>query len=168
MKPGLDSPPADVQAGRLHAARATPPGAASSVSAPMINHVDRDAFSLRLQQQYHHYAVKEKPFLLIAMRGDGEAARGLDFTLLYQCVRKLLTNQDDWLVDLEHKRLIVLLAPALPVDARRFFARLKVQLLETVPHQAQAYLYAITAITVVNGAPFQTAEDFLNVALEER
>ncbi len=163
MKPGLDSPPTDVLTGRQHIRRAISP----ETPTPK-DHRDRDAFSLRLQQRYHQHAVNESPFLLIAMRGDGEAARGLDFTLLYQCVQKLLTNQDDWLVDYENKRLVVLLAPGLPVDGRRFFARLKVRLLEAVPHLAQAYLYAVTAITVVNGKPFQTAEDFLNTALEER
>ena len=36
-----------------------------------IDHTNRDAFGLRLQQQYHQYAVNETPFLLIAMRGEG-------------------------------------------------------------------------------------------------
>ena len=134
---------------------------------PDIDHLDRDAFGLRLQQQYHQHAVNETAFLLIAIRGDSEEAQRLDFSLLYPCARKLLTDQDDWLVDLPKKRLIVLLAPALPDDAWHFFARLKRHLLEMAPQQAETYLYAISAITLANGMPFQTAEDFLTVALEE-
>ena len=156
MQSTLDSLPAD-------ASGEARPASAGTV----INHRDRDAFGLRLQQHYHEHAVNETPFLLIAIRGDSEEAQRLDFSLLYQCVCKLLNDQDDWLVDLPNKRLIVLLASALPDDAWRFFARLKIRLLETVPQQAEAYLYAISAITLANGTPFQSAEDFLTVALEE-
>ena len=120
-----------------------------------------------MQQHYLQYAVNDVPFLLIAMRGDGPAAQGLDFSLLYTCVQKLLTDQNDWLVDIENKRLIVLLPSSLVHEARRFFARLKIRLLDAAPHQAETYLYAISAITIANGAPFQTAEDFLTTALEE-
>ena len=161
MQSGLDALPAPVQTADTNG-EALPCAARSA-----IDHVDRDAFGLRLQQHYHQYAVNEKAFLLIAIRGDSDEAQRLDFSLLYQCARKLLTDQDDWLVDLQNKRLIVLLTPALPDDAWRFFARLKVHLLETSPQQAETYLYAISAITLANGTPFQTAEDFLTVALEE-
>jgi len=130
-----------------------------------IDHTNRDAFGLRLQQQYHQYAVNETPFLLIAMRG--EAAPPLDFSLFYECVGKLLTHQDDWLVDFQDQRLIVLLAQSLPDVAQRFFARLKVRLFEAAPQQAQAYLHTVSAIVVPNGESFQNAEDFLAVALEE-
>ncbi len=130
-----------------------------------IDHTNRDAFGLRLQQQYHQYAVNETPFLLIAMRG--EAAPPLDFSLFYECVGKLLTHQDDWLVDFQDQRLIVLLAQSLPDVARRFFARLKIRLFEAAPQQAQAYLHTVSAIVVPNGESFQNAEDFLAVALEE-
>ncbi len=132
-----------------------------------IDHTNRDAFGLRLQQQYHQYAVKETPFLLIAMRGDSLAAPPLDFSLFYECVGKLLTHQDDWLVDFQNQRLIVLLAQSLPDVAQRFFARLKVRLFEAAPQQAQAYLHTVSAIVVPNGESFQNAEDFLAVALEE-
>ena len=158
---GLDPLPADIQADGPDASQAAP-------SAPNgIDHRDRDAFGLRLQQQYHQYALNETPFLLIAMRGDGQAAQGLDFSLLYHCVLQLLTEHDDWLVDPPNKRLIVLLPASSLDDARLFFARLKIRLRETAPQQAEAYLYSISAITIANGSPFQNAEDFLSVALEE-
>ena len=158
IQASLDALAAHAQAPDTH-------GAAPPV--PAIDHVDRDAFGLRLQHQYHQHAVNETAFLLIALRGDGDEAQRLDFSLVYQCVRALLTNDDDWLVDLPNKRLIVLLAPALPDDARRFFARLKIHLRKAAPQQADAYLYAISAITLPNGTPFETAEDFLTVALDE-
>ncbi len=167
MKSGLDPLHTDTQAGLQQASSVANPEAVFSSSGPVIDHGDRDAFGLRLQQQYHQYAVNDIPFLLIALRGDGEAARGLDFSLLYQCVQKLLTDQDDWLVDIQNKRLIVLLPSSLVHEARRFFARLKIRLFDTVPHQAETYLYAFSAIIIANGVPFQTAEDFLTVALEE-
>ncbi len=161
VQPGLDALYAGTGAGLANHEAVSPP------SSPVIDHEDRDAFGLRLQQHYHQYAVNDTPFLLIAMRGDGEAARGLDFSLLYECVQKLLTDQHDWLVDIENKRLIVLLPSGLPREAQRFFARLRIRLLDTIPHQAETYLYAISAITIANGTPFQTAEEFLTVALEE-
>lgn len=132
-----------------------------------VDYTDRDAFGLRLQQYYHQYAVKEAPFMLIALRGDSDDAQALDFSFLYECIRKLLRDQDDWLVDLENKRLIILMAHSHPEDAKRFFARLKIRLYKAAPQVAEAYLYAISAITVPNGFPFHTAEDFLSVALEE-
>ena len=165
MQSGLDPLHTDPQAGLPHASSVRE--AIASLSHPTIDHVDRDAFGLRLQQQYHQYAVNDIPFLLIALRGDGAAAQGLNFSLLYECVQKLLTDQDDWLVDLPNKRLIVLLPSSLLHEARRFFARLKIRLLDAVPHQAETYLYAISAITIPNGKPFQSAEEFLSVTLEE-
>ena len=132
-----------------------------------IDHTNRDAFGLRLQQQYHQYAVNETPFLLIAMRSDSLAAPLLDFSLFHECVGKLLTHQDDWLVDFQDQRLIVLLAQSLPDVDQRLFARLKVRLFEAAPEQAQAYLHTVSAIVVPNGESFQNAEDFLAVALEE-
>lgn len=161
VQSGLEALPANAQTADTNG------DALPAAALPAIDHADRDAFGLRLQQHYHQHAVNETAFLLIAIRGDSEEAQRLDFSLLYQCARHLLTDQDDWLVDLPHKRLIVLLAPALPDDAWRFFDQLKRHLLETAPQQAEAYLYAISAITLANGMPFQTAEDFLNVALEE-
>ena len=167
MKSGLDPLHTDTQAGLQQPSSVANPEIVFASSGPFIDHGDRDAFGLRLQQQYHQYAVNDIPFLLIALSGDGEAARGLDFSLPYQCVQKLLTDQDDWLIDTQNKRLIVLLPSSLIHEARRFFARLKIRLFDTVPHQAETYLYAISAITIANGIPFQTAEDFLTVALEE-
>ena len=145
------------------------PGAAAPGTASLapLDHTDRDAFALRLQQHYHRYAVNDLPFLLIAMRGDGPAARPLDFSRFYQCVCTLLSPGDDWLVDLDDRRLLVLLAAGHSPDARRFYARLKLRLLEALPDEAEHYLHAIAAITLPNGAPFETAEDFLTVALEE-
>ena len=93
MKSGLDPLHTDTQAGLQQPSSVANPEAVFSSSGPVIDHGDRDAFGLRLQQQYHHYAVNDIPFLLIALRGDGETARGLDFSLLYQCVQKLLTNE---------------------------------------------------------------------------
>ena len=94
MQSGLDSLYADTEAGVQQASSVANDEAVFSSSGPVIDHTDRDAFGLRLQQQYHQYAVNDIPFLLIAMRGDGEAAQGLDFSLLYECVQKLLTDQD--------------------------------------------------------------------------
>ena len=167
VKSGLDALHVDPHAGLQPASSLATHEAAFSSSGPFINHEDRDAFGLRLQQHYHQYAVNDTPFLLIAIRGDEEAAQGLDFSLLYQCVLKLLTDQDDWLIDIENKRLIVLLPSSLIHEAHRFFARLKIRLLDAAPLQAKTYLYAISAITITNGTPFQTAEEFLSVALEE-
>ena len=167
IQSGLDSLYTGPEAGVQPASSVVNHEAVFSSSGPAIDHEDRDAFGLRLQQHYHQYAVNDTPFLLIAMRGDGEAARGLDFSLLYECVLKLLTDQNDWLVDIENRRLIVLLPLSLSHEAQRFFARLRIRLLDTVPNQAETYLYAISAITIANGTPFQTAEEFLTVALEE-
>jgi len=132
-----------------------------------IDHSDRDAFGLRLQQHFHQQAVNDVPFLLVALRTDALAPARLNFSLLYDAVRHLLRDQDDWLIDLHNKRLIVLLAQGCADDARRFFARLKVRLMETAPQWANEYLYAISAITVLNGTPFLSAEDFLTMALED-
>ncbi len=101
------------------------------------------------------------------MRADGEAARSVDFRRLYETVRRLLGKQDDWFVDPQTKRLIVLLAQGRDDDAHRFFARLKQHLLRDIPQQAEAYLHAVTAIVVPEGGRFQNAEDFLATALEE-
>ena len=130
-----------------------------------IDHTDRDAFGIRLQHHYHQHAVNETPFLLIAMRADDTAE--LNFSLFNDCVGKLLTSEDDWLVDAQNHRLIVLRRESHANAAQRFFARLKVRLIDAVPEQAQAYLHAISAIVVPNGESFQNAEDFLGVALDE-
>lgn len=173
----MDTPEAtELRAGLdpLASAADTDPRAASDLLAPTaspapagIDHTDRDAFGLRLQQHYHQHAVNDTPFLLIAMRDDGRATHELDFDTLYACASKLFTDEADWLVDLDQRRLVVLLAPGYLNDARLFFTRLKLRLLEAAPRQAEAYLHAISAITIANGAPFQNAEDFLTVALEE-
>ena len=167
MRSGPDTLHANPQARLPLTASLDPHDGVAASTPPAIDHDDRDAFGLRLQQHYHQYAVNDTPFLLIALRGDGEAARGLDFSVLYGCVQKLLTDGDDWLVDLPDKRLIVLLPSSRLHDARRFFARLKIRLLNAVPQQAETYLYAISAITIPNGTPFQSAEEFLSIALEE-
>ncbi len=140
---------------------------AGAPPSPRTRPHDRDAFSLRLQQHFHRHAVNGTPFLLLALRGDAEAARSLDFPLLYEAARRLLDEHDDWFVDLPGKRLVVLLARSREADAHRFFARLKQRLLRETPQQAQAYLHAVTAIVVPNGGRFQNAEDFLSVALDE-
>ena len=68
IKSGLD--PLDTQAGLQQPSSVANPEAVFSSSGPVIDHGDRDAFGLRLQQQYHHYAVNDIPFLLIALGGD--------------------------------------------------------------------------------------------------
>ena len=157
----VDRVPTDIQVGDHEVV------ASAAASDQGIDHSNRDAFGLRLQQYYHQHAVNDTPFLLIAMRGDGVAAPSLDFSLFYDCVGKLLTRQDDWLVDFQNQRLIVLLSQSRPNAAQRFFARLKVRLLDAAPQQAQDYLHTVSAIVVPNGESFQNAEDFLAVALEE-
>ncbi len=159
----VDRVPTDIQVGDQEAVAS----GIEAVSDQGIDHTNRDAFGLRLQQHYHQHAVNDTPFLLIAMRGDGVAAPSLDFSLFYDCVGKLLTKQDDWLVDSQNQRLIVLLPESRSNAAQRFFARLKVRLLDAAPQQAQDYLHTVSAIVVPNGESFQNAEDFLAVALEE-
>ena len=152
---GVDTVPADIQVDDR------------AVAADGIDRTNRDAFGLRLQQHYHQHAVNETPFLLIAMRSDGAAAPSLDFALFYDCVSQLLSKDDDWLVDFEGHRLIVLMPHSRINTAQRFFSRLKVRLLDAAPQQAQDYLHTMSAIVVPNGESFQNAEDFLAVALEE-
>lgn len=165
---GATDPPSgvfgtDIQVGDLQAAAPY----IETASNGGIDHTNRDAFGLRLQRHYHQHAVNETPFLLIAMRSDGGADPAFDFSRFYECAGKVFTDQNDWLVDFEDQRLIVLLSGSLPDAAQRFFARLKVHLFDTLPQQAEMYLHAVSAIVVPNGESFQNAEDFLAVALEE-
>lgn len=148
-----------------------PPVTSGAETVPLVSetatavHTDRDAFSLRLQHYFHRHAVTEAPFLLLALRGDDGAA--LDLRRLVACLGPLLGTDDDWLVDLARRRLIVVLAGQHEAEAHRFFARLKQRLLHEAPVLAEAYLHGVTAIVLANGGHFHNAEEFLSVALEE-
>ncbi len=114
--------------------------------------------------------MNETPFLLIAMRMDRSeehAARPFDFEFILDLVSELLRDQDDMVVDLDHERLIVLIADSRPEEAQDFFARLKSRLREEAPKQADHLLHSVSAIVVPDGRPFQNAEEFLTYALDE-
>lgn len=139
----------------------------NSVVEEELDHTDVDTFTLRLQQHFHKRDVKNSSFVLIAMRGDGPLAEKLDFPLLYECILPLLSEHDDWLVNLPEKRLVVVLSDHHADAAQRFFARLRIRLRDAADHEAEMYLHAITAIVVPNGRGFQNAVEFLAVALDE-
>ncbi|MFQ5569321.1 MAG: RAD55 family ATPase [Rhodothermales bacterium] len=156
---------ADAQAGASYPPVHTGDGVSAAHLPELVHHTDRDAFGRRLQKHFHQHAVKDTPFLLLAIRSDSEQT--LDFSVFYNCARALLNEGCDWLVDLTNKRLIVLLADSRPEDAQRFFSRLKIRLRKAVPQQVDTYLQAISAIVVSNGEPFPNAEEFLSTALDE-
>ncbi|HMB90779.1 MAG TPA: ATPase domain-containing protein [Rhodothermales bacterium] len=132
-------------------------------------HTDRRAFGLRLQQHFHRQQVNDTPFTLIAVRSDTAAARKLNFADFYSAAAALLLETEyDWLVNLHAGRLIVLIPNSQPDDAHRLFARLKQRLMRAFPVYGSDYLHAFSALVVNNGGDFQNAEDFLDVAMEER
>ncbi len=145
----------------LHASTGDGAWVPADASAP----IDRDSFALRLQTHFHRRAVRQTPFLLVAVRGDDEAARALDFDLLLRSIRALIDDPRDLLADPASRRLIVLLPEGRAPDATRFFARLKQHLYQNVSEQAGDYLSTFSALVLPDGAPFSTAEDFLISAL---
>lgn len=133
------------------------------------DHVDRHAFGLGLQEHFHRQRVHDTPFTLIAIRSDTAAARALNFGDFYTAATPLLLETGyDWLVDLHAGRLVVLIPNSQPDDAHRLFARLKQRLLRAFPSHGADYLHTFSALVVRDGGDFQNAEDFLNVAVEER
>ena len=100
-------------------------------------------------------------------RGEGKATRPFDFDFLMDLVREELNLHDDMLVDPEDERLVVLLSDSRPEDAQKFFARLKERLRAESPQQADHLLHSVSAIVVPDGRPFQTADEFLEYALDE-
>jgi archaellum biogenesis ATPase FlaH len=131
---------------------------------------DRSAFTRRLQGYFAARSTGADPFLLLALRMDRpekKTARPFDFDFLMDLVREELRRGDDMLVDAESERLIVLLGNSRSEQAQRFFARLKDRLRKESPVQADHLLHAVSAIVVPDGTPFDTAEEFLNYALDE-
>ncbi len=134
------------------------------------SYADRSAFTQRLQGYFAARSTGADPFLLLALRMDRpekKAARPFDFDFLMDLVREELRRGDDMLVDAESERLIILLGNSRSEQAQRFFARLKDRLRKESPVQADHLLHAVSAIVVPDGTPFDTAEEFLNYALDE-
>lgn len=147
-----------------------PQATTSTPAYDQSSHTDREAFRMRLQQQYLRRDVTETPFLLIAMRMDRteeRTARPFDFEFILDLVSELLREEDDMFAALDDERLIVLLAESGPDAAQQFFTRLKDRLREEAPHQADHLLHSVSAIVVPGGRPFQNAEEFLTYAMDE-
>ncbi len=131
---------------------------------------DRAAFRELLQQHFLERDLNDTPFLLLAMRMDRtnqKTVRPFEFEFILDLVSESLREQDAMLADMEHERLVVLLANSRPEEAQNFFSQLKNRLRQDTPQQADHLLHSVSAIVVPDGRPFQTAEEFLSYALDE-
>ncbi|GMQ80982.1 MAG: hypothetical protein BMS9Abin05_0412 [Rhodothermia bacterium] len=130
---------------------------------------DRASFQERLQNKYDQPESEKEPFLLLAMRmdrGSENAIRPFDFDFLMDLVQIALRPKDDMLADPGNERLVVCLADSSTNEAQEFFARLKTNLRKESPQRADHLLHSVAAIVVPNGTPFQSAEEFLQYALD--
>ncbi len=131
---------------------------------------DREAFRELLQRHFLERDLNDTPFLLLAMRMDRtsrKTVRPFEFEFILDLVSESLREQDAMLADMEHERLVVLLANSRPEEAQNFFSQLKNRLRQDTPQQADHLLHSVSAIVVPDGRPFQTAEEFLSYALDE-
>ena len=104
------------------------------------------------------------------MHGDSPNAvsvgdEPVDFDTVSDLVASTLRPADDLYIDAENERLVVFLDDTRDDQKQAFFGRLKQRLAADVPQKADHLLHAVSAVTLPDGKPFDTADECLAYVL---
>ncbi len=130
---------------------------------------DRGRFAEELQLYFEDFESDSTSFTLVAMRMEDPKDPGTssDFHVITSLINETLGPQDTVYADETMERIVVLLGEGSSEDAQGLFARLKARLRISIPDRADHLMNAVSAVVVVNGKPFGTADEFLRYVLED-
>lgn len=139
--------------------------------------VAHEAFYEQLHRSFKQRASSNKrPFLLIALRidqvvireqGYGYEAKAL-LSMILPAIERIMKRKNDLLVDHERHRLVVFLPETEPDEVNTFFTSIQESMRLDHPEVAEQLPHIVSAVVVPDGEPFESPEDFMAYAIEER
>lgn len=139
--------------------------------------LEHEAFYEQLRHAFQQRAgKKKKSFLLIALRIDQVVIKEQGFgyeasTLLSKilpAIERIMKRKNDLMVDHERHRLVVFLPETEPDEVNTFFASIQDSMRVDHPDIAEQLPHIVSAVVVPDGEPFESPEDFMAYAMEER
>ncbi len=106
------------------------------------------------------------PFLVVALRMDPAAPGAAHFGAVEAGLRSSLRPGDRLLVDGARRRAVAVLPASADDDGQALLGGVQVHLRAQLDRSAEDVIQSIAAVTIVDGQPFQSAEDLLAYAVD--